>query len=190
MFSNWSLAVGFPSNVGTGVLDGPPPFNQESLSGQGYLRTVEDAGPYGFIFTLTYKPKFEERSPSFMSPDYTPILTPEDAKAFIQAVNSLHDGEMTDIRYRFNGITKLPEGGHMYEPDETELRITVLVTSIWDSVVELVFESLDDWQLGSCSRSNIGTDIYGILVDFDVGIFITEVYLFLILVSIHITLSF
>ena len=79
-----------------------------------------------------------------MSPTYTPILTPEDAKAFIQAVNSLHDGEITDIRYHFNGITKLPEGGHMYEPDETELRITVLVTSIWDSVVELIFEALDD----------------------------------------------
>ena len=102
-----------------------------------------------------------------MSPVYTPILTPEDAKAFIQAVNSLHDGEITAIHYQFNGITKLPEGGHMYAPDMTEMRITVLVTSIWDSVVELVFESLDDWQLGSCSRSNIGTDIYGILVDFD-----------------------
>ena len=102
-----------------------------------------------------------------MSPTYTSILTPEDAKAFIQAVNSLHDGEITAINYRFDGITKLPEGGHMYAPDMTEMRITVLVTSIWDSVVELVFESLDDWQLGNCSRSNIGTDIYGILVDFD-----------------------
>ena len=108
-----------------------------------------------------------------MSPDYTPILTPEDAKAFIKAVNDLHDGEITDIRYRFNGITKLPEGGHMYEPDKTELKITVLVTSIWDSVVELVFEALDDWQLGSCSRSHIGTDIYGILVDFDGQGFVT-----------------
>ena len=29
------------------------------LSSQGYLWTVEDAGPYGFIFTLTDKPKFE-----------------------------------------------------------------------------------------------------------------------------------
>ena len=102
-----------------------------------------------------------------MSPTYTSILTPEDAKNFVEAVNSLHDGEITAINYHFNGITKLPEGGHMYEPDETELKITVLVTSIWDSVVELVFEALDDWQLGSCSRSNIGTDIYGILVDFD-----------------------
>ena len=101
-----------------------------------------------------------------MSPDYTPILTPEDAKAFIKAVNDLHDGEITDIRYRFNGITKLPEGGHMYEPDKTELHITVLVTSIWDSVVELVFEALDDWQIGGCSRSGIGNDVYGILVDF------------------------
>ena len=102
-----------------------------------------------------------------MSPTYTPILTPEDAKSFMEAVNSLHDGEITDIHYQFNGITKLPEGGHMYAPDMTEMRITVLVTSIWDSVVELIFEALDDWQLGSCSRSNIGTDIYGILVDFD-----------------------
>ena len=98
-----------------------------------------------------------------MSPDYTPILTPEDAKAFIQAVNSLHDGEITDIRYQFNGITKLPEGGHMYAPDMTEMRITVLVTSIWDSVVELVFEALDDWQLGGYS----GSCIYDVLVDFN-----------------------
>ena len=30
------------------------------LSSQGYLWTVEDAGPYGFIFTLTDKPKFED----------------------------------------------------------------------------------------------------------------------------------
>ena len=98
-----------------------------------------------------------------MSPDYTPILTPEDAKAFIQAVHSLHDGEITDIRYQFNGITKLPEGGHMYAPDMTEMRITVLVTSIWDSVVELVFEALDDWQLGGYS----GSCIYDVLVDFN-----------------------
>lgn len=97
-----------------------------------------------------------------MSPTYTSILTPEDAKAFIQAVNSLHDGEITAIHYQFNGITKLPEGGHMYAPDMTEMRITVLVTSIWDSVVELVFESLDDWQLGGYS----GSCIYDILVDF------------------------
>ena len=98
-----------------------------------------------------------------MSPTYTPILTPEDAKAFIKAVNDLHDGAITAIDYRFTGITALPEGGHMYAPDMTELRITVLVTSIWDSVVELVFEALDDWQLGGHS----GSCIYDILVDFN-----------------------
>ena len=97
-----------------------------------------------------------------MSPTYTPILTPEDAKAFVESVNHLHDGEITAISYQFNGITKLPEGGHMYAPDMTEMRITVLVTSIWDSVVELVFEALDDWQLGGYS----GSCIYDILVDF------------------------
>lgn len=95
-----------------------------------------------------------------MEPTYTSILTPEDAKAFIKSVNDLHDGEITAIDYRFNGITKLPEGGHMYEPDKSELRITVLVTSIWDSVVELVFEALYDWQLKS---NQMG--IYGTLVE-------------------------
>ena len=98
-----------------------------------------------------------------MSPTYTPILTPEDAKSFVEAVNHLHDGEITAIDYRFTGITKLPEGGHMYAPDMTEMRITVLVTSIWDSVVELVFETLHDWQLGGHS----GSCIYDILVDFN-----------------------
>ena len=98
-----------------------------------------------------------------MSPTYTSILTPEDAKNVVEAVNFLHDGEITAINYQFNGITKLPEGGHMYAPDMTELRITVLVTSIWDSVVELVFEALDDWQLGGHS----GSCIYDILVDFN-----------------------
>ena len=97
-----------------------------------------------------------------MEPTYTSILTPEDAKAFIEAVNNLHDGEITAMDYRFTGITKLPEGGHMYAPDMTELRITVLVTSIWDSVVELVFEALDDWQL---KGKQFG--IYGVLVEFN-----------------------
>ena len=98
-----------------------------------------------------------------MSPTYTSILTPEDAKSFVEAVNSLHDGEITAISYQFNGITKLPEGGHMHAPDMTEMRITVLVTSIWDSVVELVFEALDYWQLGGYG----GSCIYDILVDFN-----------------------
>ncbi len=95
-----------------------------------------------------------------MEPAYTSILTPGDAKAFIEAVNDLHDGEITAIDYRFTGITALPEGGHMYAPDRTELRITVLVTSIWDSVVELVFEALADWQLKGKQ-----SEIYGVMMD-------------------------
>jgi hypothetical protein len=56
---NCSLSVRFALNVGTGVLDGP----QISLIRQRFLverwRTVEDAGPYGFIFKPTNNPKFE-----------------------------------------------------------------------------------------------------------------------------------
>ena len=95
-----------------------------------------------------------------MKQAYTPILTPADAKSFIQAANDLHDGEIISIDYRFSGITKLPEGGHTYEPDKSELKLTVLVTSIWDSVVEMVFEALDDWQF-----TGRRTEIYGVTLD-------------------------
>ena len=39
--------------VGIGVPDGPTPTDKYSLSDVCFLRTVEDAGPYGFYFTLT-----------------------------------------------------------------------------------------------------------------------------------------
>ena len=49
-----------------------------------------------------------------------------------------------------------------YRKKRRLLRLTVLVTSIWDSVVELVFEDLNDWQL-----TGRQSEIYGITMDFN-----------------------
>lgn len=94
--------------------------------------------------------------------NYTPIKTPADARAFCEAVNSLHDGQILSVQYTHNGFERKPDG-LWCDPSKTELRLTVLVTSIWDSVVELVFESVEKWQIqgNSCAPD----DIFCILVE-------------------------
>lgn len=79
--------------------------------------------------------------------NYTPIRTPADVQAFCEAVNDLHDGEILSVQYTHNGFERKPDGGLWCDPTRTELRLTVLVTSIWDSMVELVFESIKKWQM-------------------------------------------
>ena len=95
--------------------------------------------------------------------EYRLIKTSADARAFYEAVNSLHDGAILSVQYAHNGFERKPDG-LLCDPAKTELRLTVLVTSIWDSIVELVFESIDEWQMqgNPCALD----DIYCILVEF------------------------
>lgn len=95
---------------------------------------------------------------------YHDIKNPADAKAFIEAVNGLHDGYILSVHYANNGVSR--EDRCLYfAPDRTELRVTVLVTSIWDSMVELVFESVEKWQMEE--RASCLDDIFDVLVEFD-----------------------
>ncbi|MBQ9779335.1 MAG: hypothetical protein IJW00_00140 [Clostridia bacterium] len=95
--------------------------------------------------------------------EYLSIKTPADARAFCEAVNSLHDGEILSVQYTHNGFERKPDG-LWCDPAKTQLHLTVLVTSIWDSVVELVFESIDEWQLQGNSLAP--EDIFCIRVEF------------------------
>lgn len=74
------------------------------------------------------------------------IKTSEDIQAFLEKTNYLHDGYIIDIRYTHNGISKT-ENGHFFEPNKTKLTLQILVTSIWDTLVEIEFESLFEWQI-------------------------------------------
>ena len=77
---------------------------------------------------------------------YNEIKTREDIEFFLDKVNFLHDGYIIDVRYTHNGISKI-ENGHYFEPNKTTLTLQILVTSIWDAIVEIEFESLSEWQI-------------------------------------------
>lgn len=73
------------------------------------------------------------------------IKTDNDIQYFLEKTNYLHDGYIIDVKYAYHGISKI-ENGHYFEPDKTKLTVQILVTSIWDAVVEIEFEGLFDWQ--------------------------------------------
>ncbi len=77
---------------------------------------------------------------------YHLINSTEDIDYFLQKTNWLHDGYIIHVSYFHNGITKL-EYGHYFEPEKTKLTVQILVTSIWDAVVEIEFNCLKEWQI-------------------------------------------
>ena len=74
------------------------------------------------------------------------IKRTKDINNFLEETNSLHDGYVVKISYNNDGISKI-EGGHYFEPSKTKLVLQILVTSIWDAVVEIEFENLLEWQI-------------------------------------------
>ena len=69
-----------------------------------------------------------------------------DIKDFLDKTNFLHDGYVVEAKYINNGISKI-DRGHYIEPAKTKLVLRILVTSIWDAVVEIEFENLVEWQI-------------------------------------------
>ena len=74
------------------------------------------------------------------------IKTKKDVENFLDKTNALHDGYIIGVQYTNGGITKL-EYGHHFNPEQTKLIIQVLVTSIFDTIVEIEFENLLEWQI-------------------------------------------
>ncbi len=92
---------------------------------------------------------------------FNEIKTSEDIQTFLDKTNYLHDGYIIDVRYTHKGISKI-ENGHYFEPHKTKLILQILVTSIWDALVEIEFESLFEWQI----KDN-QSDILNTFVRFD-----------------------
>lgn len=78
--------------------------------------------------------------------EYIAITNQQDIERFIDETNGLHDGYIIGVEYRNEGISSVP-GGHSFDPTRTSLRLRVLVTSMWDAVVELLFENIQQWQI-------------------------------------------
>ena len=78
---------------------------------------------------------------------FNEIKTEKDIQDFIDKTNSLHDGYIIGVQYTNDVHTNVDENGYFINPDATKLILRILVTSIWDTVVEIEFESLWKWQV-------------------------------------------
>ena len=86
------------------------------------------------------------------------IKTKEDIENFLDKTNALHDGYIIGVQYTNEGITK-SDYGYYFNPEQTKLIIQVLVTSIYDTIVELEFENLLEWQIKDNQRDITDTSI-------------------------------
>ena len=92
---------------------------------------------------------------------FNEIKTEKDIRDFLEKTNQLHDGNIISAIYANNGIKKT-ESGHSYSPWMTTLTLRILVTSLWDTIVEIEFEGLYEWQI-----YNDFSDIFATTLSFD-----------------------
>ena len=78
--------------------------------------------------------------------NYFPIKNLADINTFIEKTNALHDGYIISVEYRNNGI-KISDEAYEFNPELTQLKIRVLITSIYDAVLEMVFENISEWKI-------------------------------------------
>ena len=77
--------------------------------------------------------------------DYHIISTEKDVAEFLSEANGLHDGYIVSVDYQHQGYTW---GNPMYiDPEKTRLVLRVMVTSIYNTLIEIVFEGIKDFQI-------------------------------------------
>lgn len=86
--------------------------------------------------------------------NYTAIKNLADIDTFIKKTNALHDGYVIAVEYLNKGIkptvldSELYTGwGYEFNWALTRLKIRVLITSIQDAVLEMVFEHVIKWKI-------------------------------------------
>ena len=77
--------------------------------------------------------------------DYHIVSNEKDAEAFLTEANGLHDGYIISVNYQHQGYIW---GNPMYiDPEKTRLILRVMVTSIYNTLIEMVFEYIKDFQI-------------------------------------------
>ena len=77
--------------------------------------------------------------------DYRIISDEQDAAAFLSETKGLHDGYIISVDHQHHGYTW---GDPLYiDTEKTKLVLRVMVTSIYDTLIEMVFESIKDFQI-------------------------------------------
>ena len=89
--------------------------------------------------------------------DYHIIFDEIDATAFLSEANGLHDGYIVSVDYQHHGYTW---GNPMYiDPEKTKLVLRVMATSICNTLVEIVFESIKDFQMKDVENELLDSSI-------------------------------
>ena len=79
--------------------------------------------------------------------DFQSITSNEEIQRFLEATNSLHDGYLIGVQYRNGAVPEKDKNEYYVDPENTELLLRIMVTSIWNAVVEIEFEGLLEWQI-------------------------------------------
>lgn len=79
------------------------------------------------------------------------IKSSEDIKFFREKTNALHDGYIIGVQYANKGISRVGDA-HYFSPEQTKLILQILVTSMLDTIVEIEFENLLEWQIKDNQR--------------------------------------
>ena len=74
------------------------------------------------------------------------IKSKNDIQIFLDKTNSLHDGYIVGVQYLNNGISSIGDE-YSFNPEQTKLNLRILVTSICDTIIEIEFENLLEWQI-------------------------------------------
>ena len=77
---------------------------------------------------------------------YNEIKTIKDIEFFLDKTNSLHDGYVINVHYANKGIS-IDGDTYYFNPEQTKLTLQILVTSICDTIIEIEFEYLKEWQI-------------------------------------------
>ncbi len=78
--------------------------------------------------------------------NYSKIQSSADIDVFIEKTNAIHDGYIVAVDFRNKGI-KVVDYGYEFNPELTQLKISILITSIFDAVLEIVFDNIIEWKI-------------------------------------------
>ena len=77
---------------------------------------------------------------------FSSIKTAEDITYFLNEINYLHDSYIIKVEYINDGISKIEQCLY-FNTKQTKLVLKILVTSICDTVVEIEFDNIVEWQI-------------------------------------------
>ena len=90
--------------------------------------------------------------------NYLSIKNLTDINTFIEKTNALHDGYIIAVEYQNNGI-KISNNYYEFDSEKKQLKIRVLITSIQDAVLEMVFENILEWKITEANYDILETAV-------------------------------